>query len=270
MQSGEVSLTSNMTVLKSLLFKFIPDRILFHIKKSHYLRKLKMMSEEDEEDLVMLKYLVHEGDHVLDIGAHVGIFTMFLSGFAGASGKVYSFEPIPETYNLLKNNIKKLNLQNVTALNTAISDYTGKVLMEVPKYDNAGDNYYEARIVNDAAKDLKSFEVECNTLDQLSQKYNFQPSFIKCDVEGFEWNVFKCAKNILENASPVLLIEINQDLKAPDKKTKELLEFLKVNRYDIFIKHDNKLRAWKDEKKVNYYFLMQKHVNELKVKGLIG
>ncbi|UCH15682.1 MAG: FkbM family methyltransferase [Bacteroidales bacterium] len=228
------------------------------------------MSEEDEEDLVMLKYLVHKGAHVLDIGAHIGVYTRFLSRFVGPDGKVYSFEPIPETYLFLENNIKKLHLQNVTALNTAISDYSGKVIMEVPKYDNAGDNYYEARIVNNEVKDLKSFEVECNTLDQLYQKYNFHPSFIKCDVEGFEWNVFKSAENILMKAGPVLLIEINQDLNTPDSKTKELLEFLNIYGYDIFIKQDNKLRAWKDEKKVNYYFLKQKHLNELKAKGLIS
>lgn len=259
-----------MTVLKKLLFKFIPGKILFPIKKWHYLRKLKNTSMEDEEDLGMLKNFLSEGDHVLDIGAHIGVYTRFLSRFVGPKGKVYSLEPIPETYLFLENNIKRLNLQNVTPLNTAISDFSGKVLMEVPKYDNAGDNYYEARIVNDTAKDLKYFEVECNTLDELFLEYNFQPSFIKCDVEGFEWNVFKYAEKILKKTGPVLLIEINQDLNVPDNKTKELLEFLKMKGYDIFIKQDNRLRAWKDEKKVNYYFLLQRHINELKAKGLIS
>jgi FkbM family methyltransferase len=253
-----------MAVIKKVLFKFIPDKILFLVKKWHYLRKLKKMSEEDEEDLVMLKNFIREGDHVLDIGAHIGIYTMFLSRYVSTSGKVYSFEPIPETYHFLENNIKKLNLNNVTALNTAVSDYSGKVLMEVPKYYKTGDNYYEAKIVSSAAKDLKSFEVDCSTLDQLFIKYNFQTAFIKCDVEGFEWNVFKCAESLLKKTGPVLLIEINQDLNNPDNKTKELLEFLKKNEYGIYIKQDNKLKVWKDEKKVYYYFLMQGHENELK------
>ena len=259
-----------MTLIKNVLFKFIPDRILFRIKKWHYLRKLTKISEEDEEDLGMLRNFLHEGDHALDIGANIGIYTMFLSRFVGTSGKVYSFEPIPETYHFLKNNIKKLNLDNVTVLNTAVSDYSGKVLMEVPKYDKAGDNYYEARIVSGPVKNLKSFEVDSCTLDQLFKKYNFHPAFIKCDVEGFEWNVFKCAENLIKKTGPVLLIEINRELNNPDNKTKKLLEFLKKNEYGIYIKQDNQLRAWKEEKKVNYYFLMHRHVNELKAKGLIG
>jgi len=266
----KMPLTSDMTVIKNFLFKFIPDRILFIIKKWHYLRKLKKMREEDEEDLEMLKNFLHEGDHVLDIGANIGIYTRFLSLFVGASGKVYSFEPVHETYHFLENNIKKLNLQNVTPLNIALSDYSGKVLMEVPRYDKAGDNYYEAKIISRPSENLKSFEVNCTTLDQLFKKYNFNPSFIKCDVEGFEWNVFKCAENILKKTEPVLLIEINQDLNNPDGKTKSLLGFLKINKYSIYIKNNNKLKVWKDEKKVNYYFLMQRHVNDLKAKGLIG
>jgi FkbM family methyltransferase len=259
-----------MAAIKNILFKITPDRILFLIKKWHYLRKLKKMPEEDEEDLVMIKNLIHEGDHVLDIGANIGVYTKFLSIHTGTSGKVYSFEPVPETYSFLKNNINKLNLDNVMALNTAVSDYSGKVTMEVPKYDKAGDNYYEAKIVTDTKKGLKSYEVDCSTLDQLSEKYNFQPSFIKCDVEGFEWNVFKCSENLLKRACPVLLIEINQDLNTPDNRTKELIEFLKRNEYRIFINQDNKLKAWTGEKKLNYYFLMQKHVNELKERELIS
>jgi FkbM family methyltransferase len=262
-------LTSKMTLIKNLLFRFTPDRILFLLKKWHYLRKLKKITEENEEDLIMLRNLIHDGDHVLDIGSNIGIYTKFLSIYVGESGKVYSIEPIPETFHFLENNIKKIHLDNVIPLNTAISDYSGKVVMEVPKYDNAGDNYYEAKIVTDTKKDLKSFEVDCSTLDQLFLKYNFQTSFIKCDVEGFEWNVFKCAGNLLKETGPALLIEINQDLTTPDDKTEELLEFLKNKGYSIYINQNNKLRAWKDEKKVNYYFLMPQHVNELKARELI-
>jgi len=227
------------------------------------------MSEEDEEDLAMLKNLVHEGDQVLDIGANIGVYTMFLSRYVGPEGQVYSFEPIPETFQFLENNIKKLNLKNVTALNTAVSNYSGKVLMEVPKYDNGGDNYYEAKIVTREGSLLKYFEVDCSTLDQLFIKYNFKPVFIKCDVEGFEWNVFACAGSILKNAKPALLIEINNDLYIPDEKTKNLIAFLKQNDYSIYVKQDNKLKAWKEEKKVNYYFLRPEHISELKAKGLI-
>ena len=50
----------------------------------------------------------------------------------------------------------------------------------------------------------------------------------------------------------------------------EIVTWQKMTGYDIFIKQDNRLRAWKDEKKVNYYFLLQRHINELKAKGLIS
>ena len=259
-----------MSVLKRILFTCTPDKLLFQIKKWHYLRKLKCATEEDEEDLYLVKNLLHEGDQVLDIGANFGVYTRFLSIYTGITGKVYSFEPIPETFQILQNNIQKLNLTNVISLNYAISDSSGKVIMEVPRYEKAGDNFYEAKIVNTSAKNLKSFKVECKTLDELFSIYHFHPIFIKCDVEGFEWNVFKEAKELLKKTEPALFIEINQDLTSSDEKTTRLLDFLTTLNYKIFIKYGDILKAWENEKKVNYYFLLQKHIDDLGEKGLLN
>lgn len=258
-----------MITIKSALFKFMPRKLLFKIKKWHYLEKIKGAVEDYEEDISMVKNFLHKGDHALDIGANIGIYTKYLSQFVGLSGKVYSFEPIPETFYYLENNIKKLRLNNVISLNIAVSDSSGKVLMEIPQYQNAGDNYYEAKIVTSASENLISYMVECDTLDNLYAKYNFQPAFIKCDVEGFEWNVFQCGGILLKECQPILLIEINPDLKQPDTKTSELLKFLKNYGYVTYIKNDGKLKERNNEKKVNYYFLLPKHVDKLKTDGLI-
>jgi hypothetical protein len=59
----------------------------------------------------------------------------------------------------------------------------------------------------------------------------------------------------LKNCKPVLFIEINQNIKEADLKTLNLLELLKNNGYELYIKVDGQLKAWKGEKKVNYYFL---------------
>ncbi len=258
-----------MSILKRILFTFTPGKLLFQFKKWHYLRKFKNAGEEDEEDLKIIKNLLHPGNQVLDIGANFGMYTRFLSKFTGYSGKVYSFEPIPETFQIFLNNIQKLKLTNVTAINCAVSDTSGNAIMEVPKYEKVGDNFYEAKIVNTPARNLKSFEVECKTLDELYSIYHFHPTFIKCDVEGYEWNVFKEAENLLKKSEPLLFIEINQELTAPDHKTESLLAFLKAYKYRIFIKNGEKLKCWECEKRVNYYFLLKQHIDDLMAKGFI-
>ncbi len=257
-----------MSFLKNVFFRFAPESIIGPIRKWHYLRKLRNFSEEDEEDLLLLKYLVGEGDDAIDIGANIGIYTLFLSKYTGQSGHVYAIEPVPVTFKILENNIRKLGLSNVIPVNVAVSDISGTAIMEIPGYDKAGDNYYEARIVKSADFRLKSFEVQCTTLDELYKQFHFSPSFIKCDVEGYEWNVFKGAENLLKDTNPALLVEINRPLNNPDHKTKELITLLEGYNYNIYVKHGNRLKPWAGEKMTNYYFLKSDCVNQLKEKGI--
>ncbi len=44
---------------------------------------------------------LHEGDVVFDVGANIGVFTLFASREIGAAGRIFSFEPIPAIYDLL-------------------------------------------------------------------------------------------------------------------------------------------------------------------------
>ena len=67
-----------------------------------------------------IKYLVKPGDSVLDIGANVGWYTNHLSLLVGEPGKVYSIEPIPETFALLRAVVGELGLSNVESLNYAM------------------------------------------------------------------------------------------------------------------------------------------------------
>ncbi len=250
-----------MVSLKSLFYKYIPEFIIKYLKKIHYYKKLKKINEFAEEDLMMLKDFIKEGDQVIDIGANFGAYTKIMSQKVGSNGKVYSFEPIPDTYNYLKYNIKKLKLNNVIAFNLAISDNMGKVKMEVPKFAGAGDNFYEARIVEKENTNFKTFEVNTDTLDNLYKSYGLNPSFIKCDVEGHEWFVFKEGKLLLSNCKPVLLIEINQDIKMPDANTSELLDLLKSLGYNIYINIHNHLKKMNEEERVNYWFLTEEHLS---------
>ena len=60
-------------------------------------------------------------DIIIDVGAHIGLFTIYASQFC-TKGKIYSFEPVLENYELLLENIKLNNLNYVTSFNQAISN----------------------------------------------------------------------------------------------------------------------------------------------------
>jgi FkbM family methyltransferase len=213
---------------------------------------------------LLLEKLILPGSDVIDTGANVGLYTKFLSKFVGSGGKVLSFEPIPETFSYLKNNIQRLNLKNVIALNVAVSDNQGKAIMQIPKFTDNRLNFYEAAIIDKPTASNIHFEVETNTLDDLCRQYNMHPNFIKCDVEGHEWFVFKGSDNIITRYKPIILVEINQDLSNPDPNTASLLSYLDKNGYQIYITANNRLKKRESEKRVNYYFLTNEHINRLK------
>ena len=58
-----------------------------------------------------MKTVVSAGDIAFDVGANVGIISMFLSQLVGTKGKVFSFEPSPETYTLCTQNIALNKIQ---------------------------------------------------------------------------------------------------------------------------------------------------------------
>src|ERR1700693_394059 len=68
----------------------------------------------DYQDIYFLKKLIRRGDQCIDIGAHLGYFTLELSRLAGDNGHVYAIEPMSKFFNTLKDILENKKLKNVT------------------------------------------------------------------------------------------------------------------------------------------------------------
>src|SRR5579871_5050502 len=80
-----------------------------------------------EKDIFFKGFPEYQGgsNHtVLDIGAHIGTYSLQLSSYV-PSGKVYAFEPCLDTYTLLAKNVEINSLKNVEVHKIALTDYTG-------------------------------------------------------------------------------------------------------------------------------------------------
>jgi 23S rRNA U2552 (ribose-2'-O)-methylase RlmE/FtsJ len=82
------------SILRALIRRTLPVKVLQFVKKIHYSRLLRSFSEKDEIDFKVIKYIVNLGDYVVDIGANIGVYTKYLSERVGSLGRVYSIEPI--------------------------------------------------------------------------------------------------------------------------------------------------------------------------------
>lgn len=76
-------------------------------KRDRFIAKnLVLYKKFEHKEIELLCSLVEPGDHVLDIGANIGLHTLYLSQAVGPDGRVIAVEPDPDNLRILRNNIE--------------------------------------------------------------------------------------------------------------------------------------------------------------------
>ncbi len=91
-----------------------------HFLKCLYYHQL-LFRLSAEPDALRCRSFVKLGDCVIDVGANIGAYTRILSQWVGREGSVHSYEPVPETFSYLCNNVTKFGMANVIVHNAAVS-----------------------------------------------------------------------------------------------------------------------------------------------------
>ena len=184
----------------------LPIRYQQELKRLHFGRMIRrgqfLSAEEHDQEYGRLHEWVSAGDWVVDVGANVGNYSGRLSQLVGRDGRVFSFEPVAETFELLTANMARLPLRNISLFNAAASDAVGVRSMIVPMGDGQLENRYMARLTDSGGGE---FAVACLTIDALELPRRI--SFVKIDVEGHELSTLKGMKRLLERDHPVLVVE---------------------------------------------------------------
>jgi FkbM family methyltransferase len=169
-----------------------------------------------------IKNNVKEGQVVIDLGAHIGYFTLIFAELVGIKGKVFAFEPNPTNYSLLKKNVSINNFLNVTTTQKAVSDETKKLELFLSE-NNTGDNR-----IFDANDHKKSIEIESISLIDFFKNYNDQIDFIKMDIQGSEVKALRGMLPLLEKNKTLKIISEfwPYGIRAAGDKPEELLEIL--------------------------------------------
>ena len=126
-----------------------------------------------------------------DLGANAGIYSALLSKLVGPSGKVYAFEPVPDTFKIMSANLLAAQCTNVIPMNMALSDHDGMMPMSFdPSYNPASS--LEVR------EGQPTIDVRVASGDRLVESGECQvPVMLKIDVEGHELKALRGMKNIL-------------------------------------------------------------------------
>jgi FkbM family methyltransferase len=187
------------------------------------------------EDEIIEHFTPKRGDIVVDIGAHIGHYTIIASKRVGANGKVVAIEASPSNFEILNRNIKLNQLANIISLNHVVYSKETKLKLYLPG-EESGHTIYNTVISDRARNEDKFVEVNANTLDYLLQSKGIkqeQINWIKIDVEGAEFEVLKGAANILSNSKDIaILIEIH-NLRDSTNLYRPIVEFLNLYNFKI-------------------------------------
>lgn len=158
---------------------------------------LAMAGNPEQEDFDFLGSLIHPGDVLFDIGANVGVVSLLMLQENPHIGKIYAFEPLPQTFTRLKRNLE-LNgsPEKIATFNLGLSDERGSFDFYLPGEDEAAslrpitDVYYLQESVDGAysgRQKMGKVSCEVETLDAFVEAHHIEKiDIIKIDVEGNE------------------------------------------------------------------------------------
>jgi FkbM family methyltransferase len=162
-----------------------------------------------------LRKKIKSEDVVMNIGANIGLFSIFCAKNLNINGFIYAIEARKKTYEKLTKNIFINGVDNIKAYNLAASDSEG--ILSVVEPESGLDS--EVFVRKDGLNENNDQSVFAVTIDGLMKKENLRnPQCLIIDIEGHEYQALLGAKECLAQAN-VLVIEIT-------KNAKEVIEII--------------------------------------------
>jgi FkbM family methyltransferase len=150
-----------------------------------------------------LRRVCRPGSTAIDLGAHIGLYTVLLSRYVGETGCVVAFEPMPETRSALQRTLALNRCRNVQVRHEAVADASGRRLF----YDTGNEVSNENSLVP-LEQATAVLEVPMVSLDGLQLD---DVSCLKVDVEGAELDVLEGARELIARWQPVIALDVHPE-----------------------------------------------------------
>ncbi|MDQ2733121.1 MAG: FkbM family methyltransferase [Armatimonadota bacterium] len=180
------------------------------------------------EEICFLKERLKRGDIFLDVGAHIGFYSLCVSGIVGFEGIVLAIEADPDTVQRLRYNIELNRMTNIRCVHRGVSDRREVLRLGQDTLLNSGSNSFHSD------KFMKGIDIQCMPLLQILEEQQItKVAGAKFDIEGFECCVLS---QFFKDAAPslyprFLVVELNWKY-YPEQAT-SALELLKGRGYRV-------------------------------------
>ena len=185
--------------------------------------------QSQTSDEAFLARLDLSGKTVYDIGGYIGIYALFFARAVGPHGQVIAFEPNPQNYNELRQNVQLNQLDNVTPIQLGLGQAQETTELVIhPVFPARGFVARHQRANEAEVATFKRIPIQIDSLDHVRAECDLPaPDFIKIDVEGLEFDVVQGMQQTLTAHHPALFIEVHYPMPA-------LLEYLHAQKYQLY------------------------------------
>jgi FkbM family methyltransferase len=148
----------------------------------------------EPEQTVLFQRLIQPGQTVLDVGAHVGYYTLLAATLVGRAGNVHAFEPNPRNARFLARHLRINGIPNVTVTEAAVAAAEATARFDFGSGSGTGHLAVAGPL-----------EVRVTSLDHYCREHAVTPAAIKIDVEGGELDVLAGADAVLAQRPTLFL-----------------------------------------------------------------
>ncbi|MBL1280179.1 MAG: FkbM family methyltransferase [Fluviicola sp.] len=184
--------------------------------------------------LTVLREFLKPNDTFVDVGANIGFLSLAGAHSVGENGRIHCFEPVPSTFEILQKNKELNNFSQIELHEFALGERTEEATIYAEKENRGG-----ASIVNQHSSD--GIIIQVKKLDDLALKSTV--NVMKIDVEGFELDVLKGAKETIRKDRPKLIIEYSTERNNSGEKHELYQWLVELGIYRVF-----KLKKGKERK----------------------
>jgi len=218
-----------------LKFKIPKHNLEFYFQNNKDDFKGITMRENNIIDL----FRPRQGETVVDIGAHIGKYSIIASKYVGQSGKVIAIEAHPGNLEVLNRNIKLNGLTNVIALNYAVYSRETKIKLYLPGQESHYTIYNTIMSSRQNAREDTFVEVNANTLDNLLEQngISHEVNWMKIDVEGAELEVLKGASKILSKSKNIAILLEVHNIENGKNLYEPIMDLLEKHNFKVEFEH---------------------------------
>lgn len=162
---------------------------------------LRQYGEWAQCEIETLCSFIKAGDTVVDAGAYIGTHSRAFSAQVGKNGKVFAFEPAPDSFEILAHNARCAPLQNIHVMNFGLGATRESRVLHVEE-----EQHNRASATAAGKHSIDDIQIQVQPLDSSNMP---RVNFMKVDVEGMELQLLQGAEHTIRRDLPILFLEVN-------------------------------------------------------------